>query len=177
MNVCIKHKTKPPKILKFYLTVDWNWHHLQIFISIFNYNTDIKLPSNHHLYPVCGKLPFRYLLPFCKRLHAFSVCSTCEAHGSRKCSVVGTQMEFLSILQKSALLNLSHVGSLQNEVKSCSLRATGLPRYPHVHIFIWVIRLSCTAKWFPMSIAKETSTVIKEDSLLMQLLKVKGEQS
>ena len=47
MNVCIKHKTKPPKILKFYHTKDCNWHHLQI--SIFNYNTDIKLRSNHHL--------------------------------------------------------------------------------------------------------------------------------
>ena len=48
MNVCIKHKTKPPKILKFYRTQDWNWHHLQIFISIFSYNTDIKLRSSHH---------------------------------------------------------------------------------------------------------------------------------
>ena len=32
-------------------------------------------------------------------------------------------MEFLLILQKGALLNLSHVGTLQNEVKSCNLRA------------------------------------------------------
>ena len=38
MNVCIKRKTKSPKILKFYRTEDWNWHHLQIFISIFNFN-------------------------------------------------------------------------------------------------------------------------------------------
>ena len=83
-------------------------------------------------------------------------------------------MKFLLVLQKGALLNLSHVGTLQNEVKSCNLREAELP-YPHVHIFIWPIRLSCTAKWFLMSIAKEASTVIKEDSLLMQLLKVKRE--
>ena len=31
MNVCIKHKTKPPKILEFYYTEDWNWHHLKTF--------------------------------------------------------------------------------------------------------------------------------------------------
>ena len=48
MNVCIKHKTKPPKILKFYRTEDWNWHHLQIFISI-SITILIKLRSNHHL--------------------------------------------------------------------------------------------------------------------------------
>ena len=34
-------------------------------------------------------------------------------------------MEFLSSLQKSALLNLSHVGTLQNEVRNCNLRAEG----------------------------------------------------
>ena len=74
MHVCINHKTKPPKILKFYHTEDWNCHHLQIFISIFNYNTDIKFRSNHHLcIRFVEKLLFRYLLPFHKRLHAFPV--------------------------------------------------------------------------------------------------------
>ena len=46
--------------------------------------------------------------------------------------------------------------------------------YPHVHIFIWTIRLSCTAKWFLMSFAEETSIVIKEDSLFLQLFEGKG---
>ena len=32
-------------------------------------------------------------------------------------------MEFLLIYGKGALLNLSHVGTLQNEVRSCNLRA------------------------------------------------------
>ena len=33
-------------------------------------------------------------------------------------------MEFLLVLKrKGALLNLSHVGTLQNEVKSCNLRS------------------------------------------------------
>ena len=54
MNVCIKQKTKPPKILKFYRILDWNWHHLQIFISTFSYNTDIKLRSDHHEPVVSG---------------------------------------------------------------------------------------------------------------------------
>ena len=92
MNVCIKHKTKPPRILKLYRTEDWNWHHLQLFVSSFNGNTDIALRCNHHWF--VEKLLFRYLLPFHRGLHAFSAWSTwgrglfCIDKGS-------AQMEFL----------------------------------------------------------------------------------
>ena len=65
-------------------------------------------------------------------------------------------------------MNLSHVGTLQNEVKSCNLRA---------EIFMYVgnqTMLHSMQDGFEI-IVTETSTAVKEDSLLMQLLKVKGE--
>ena len=106
------------------------------------------------------KLLFRYLLPFHKRLHAFS---PVKHLGAGTILVVArAPMEFLLILQKMRL-------------GAAICARMNYQGYLHVHIFICAIRLSCTAKWFPMSIAKETSTVVKEDSLLLQLLKVKGE--
>ena len=75
-------------------------------------------------------------------------------------------MEFLLILKKGALLNLSHVGAFQNEVNSCNLRAAKLPRIPTCMCIFSNGQSdypdpACTSKWFLMSIAKETSTVIK----------------
>ena len=47
-------------------------------------------------------------------------------------------MEFLLILQKGALLNLSHVGTLQNEVKSCTLSLED------THMCAFYVYLCCT---------------------------------
>ena len=61
-------------------------------------------------------------------------------------------------------MNLSHVGTLQNEVKSCNLRAEGNQTMLH-----------SMQDGFQI-VAKETSTAVKEDSRPMQLLKVKPER-
>ena len=50
-------------------------------------------------------------------------------------------MEFLLFYRKGALLNLSHVATLQNEVKSCNLRG-GYPLDWHSLVLVIYVRIN-----------------------------------